>query len=79
MRALLSTYGSRGDVEPVVGLAVQLGALGAELRVCAPPAAADLPPRAAGLVVEQFDTVAAATEECYAPVATAVMPTGVWR
>lgn len=30
MRVLLSTYGSRGDVEPMMGLAVQLGALGAE-------------------------------------------------
>ena len=37
MRVLLSTYGSRGDVEPVVGLAVQLRALGAEVRMCAPP------------------------------------------
>ena len=37
MRVLLSTYGSRGDVEPLVGLAVQLRALGAEPRVCAPP------------------------------------------
>lgn len=37
MRMLLSTYGSRGDVEPMVGLAVQLRALGAEVRVCAPP------------------------------------------
>ncbi|MET8678067.1 glycosyltransferase [Streptomyces sp. NPDC004647] len=36
MRVLLSTYGSRGDVEPMVGLAVQLRALGAEVRVCAP-------------------------------------------
>jgi vancomycin aglycone glucosyltransferase len=43
MRALLSTYGSRGDVEPMVGLAVQLGALGAEVRVCAPPDFAELP------------------------------------
>ncbi|MER5849144.1 glycosyltransferase [Streptomyces sp. NPDC002012] len=34
---LLSTYGSRGDIEPLVGLAVQLQALGAEVRVCAPP------------------------------------------
>jgi hypothetical protein len=25
MRALLSTYGLRGDVEPMAGLAVQLG------------------------------------------------------
>ena len=109
MRVLLSTYGSRGDVEPMVGLAVQLGALGAEVRVCAPPdfaellagvgvplvpigqpvrlpvtgatpsAAADLPPHAAELVAAQFDTVAAAAEECDAPVATGGMPTGVWR
>jgi vancomycin aglycone glucosyltransferase len=37
MRVLLSTYGSRGDVEPLVGLAVQLRTLGAEVRMCAPP------------------------------------------
>jgi vancomycin aglycone glucosyltransferase len=55
MRVLLSTYGSRGDVEPMVGLAVQSRAL-AEMRVCAPP-----------------------DEECDAPVATGVMPTGMWR
>ena len=30
MRVLLSTYGSRGDVEPMMGLAVQLRTLGAE-------------------------------------------------
>jgi vancomycin aglycone glucosyltransferase len=34
---LLSTYDSRGGVEPLVGLAVRLRALGAEARVCAPP------------------------------------------
>jgi vancomycin aglycone glucosyltransferase len=37
VRVLLSTYGGRGDVEPLVGLAVRLRALGAEPRVCAPP------------------------------------------
>lgn len=37
MRVLLSTYGSRGDVEPMVALAVQLRELGAEVRMCAPP------------------------------------------
>ncbi|MER5755302.1 glycosyltransferase [Streptomyces sp. NPDC002088] len=37
MRVLLSTYGSRGDVEPLVGFAVALRGLGAEVRVCAPP------------------------------------------
>jgi vancomycin aglycone glucosyltransferase len=36
MRVLLSTYGSRGDVEPIVALAVQLQALGAEVRMCTP-------------------------------------------
>ncbi|MGH8869745.1 MAG: glycosyltransferase [Actinomycetes bacterium] len=37
MRVVLSTYGSRGDIEPLVGLAVALRALGAEALVCAPP------------------------------------------
>ncbi|MGW7087139.1 glycosyltransferase [Streptomyces sp. NPDC054871] len=37
MRVLLSAYGSRGSVEPMVGLAVRLRELGAEARVCAPP------------------------------------------
>jgi vancomycin aglycone glucosyltransferase len=37
MRVLLSTWGSRGDVEPLAGLAVRLRELGAEVRVCAPP------------------------------------------
>jgi vancomycin aglycone glucosyltransferase len=42
MRVVLSTYGSRGDVEPMAGLAVQLRTLGAEVRVCAPPDCAEL-------------------------------------
>jgi vancomycin aglycone glucosyltransferase len=42
MRILLSTWGSRGDVEPMAALAVQLRALGVEARVCAPPDFADL-------------------------------------
>ncbi|MCK2244542.1 MULTISPECIES: glycosyltransferase [unclassified Crossiella] len=37
MRVLLTTVGSRGDVEPLAGLAVALRELGAEVRVCAPP------------------------------------------
>jgi len=37
MRLLLSTFGSRGDVEPMAGLAAQLRALGVEAVVCAPP------------------------------------------
>jgi vancomycin aglycone glucosyltransferase len=42
MRVLLSTFGSRGDVKPMAGLAVQLRTLGAEVRVCAPPDCAEL-------------------------------------
>ena len=37
MRVLLSTIGSRGDVQPVVALATQLRELGQEVRICAPP------------------------------------------
>lgn len=36
MRVLLSTYGSRGDTEPMAGLAAALQALGAEAVVSAP-------------------------------------------
>jgi hypothetical protein len=43
MRALLSTYGLRGDFGPVAGLAVRLGAPGAQARVCAPLDADKLP------------------------------------
>lgn len=37
MKVLLSTWGGRGDVEPMVGLAAKLKAREAEVRVCAPP------------------------------------------
>ena len=37
MRVLLSTWGSRGDIEPLAALAVGLRELGTEVRVCAPP------------------------------------------
>ncbi|MEP7455695.1 glycosyltransferase [Phyllobacterium sp. SB3] len=36
MRVLLSTYGSRGDVEPLAGLGVALQKCGVETTVCAP-------------------------------------------
>jgi len=36
MRLLLSTYDSRGAVEPLMGVAVRLRAFGAEVRDCAP-------------------------------------------
>ena len=37
MRILLSTIGSRGDVQPLVALALQLKALGQDVHMCAPP------------------------------------------
>lgn len=37
MRLLLSTIGSRGDVQPLVALALQLRAQGQEVRLCVPP------------------------------------------
>src|SRR3712207_561665 len=45
LRVVLSTYGSGGDVEPMVALAVRSRALGVEARMCAPPdqESADLP------------------------------------
>ena len=42
MRVLLSTYDSRGGVEPLAALAVRLQELGAEALVCAPPDCAEL-------------------------------------
>lgn len=37
MRVLLSTIGSRGDVQPLIALAVALRAKGHQSRLCAPP------------------------------------------
>jgi vancomycin aglycone glucosyltransferase len=37
MRVLLSTIGSRGDVQPLVALALELRAIGQEVRLCVPP------------------------------------------
>src|SRR5215475_2715991 len=41
MRVLLSTYDSRGGVEPLLGLAARLQQLGAEVLMCAPPDCAE--------------------------------------
>ena len=46
MRILLSTIGSRGDVQPLVALALQRKSLGQDVRVCVPP---DFQPWIAGL------------------------------
>jgi UDP:flavonoid glycosyltransferase YjiC (YdhE family) len=37
MRMLLSTIGSRGDVQPLVAMASQVKVLGQEVRLCIPP------------------------------------------
>lgn len=37
MRVLLSTIGSRGDVQPLVALAMQLKRAGAKVHLCTPP------------------------------------------
>src|SRR5678816_1432858 len=37
MRVLLSTIGSRGDVQPLVALASQLRSLGQDVHLCVPP------------------------------------------
>nr|BFE59958.1 glycosyltransferase [Dactylosporangium thailandense] len=41
MRVILSTYDSRGGVEPLAALAVQLQSLGSEAVMCAPPDCAE--------------------------------------
>jgi len=37
MRVLLSTIGSRGETQPIIAVAVEMGKLGHEAVVCAPP------------------------------------------
>lgn len=62
MRVLLTTFGSRGDVQPVLALAIALRASGADARVCAPPdeefmklfAAAEVPLLPAFTAVREF-------------------------
>jgi vancomycin aglycone glucosyltransferase len=53
VRLLLSTYDSRGGIEPLAALAVRLQALGAEALVCAPPDCAE---RLAGVGVPLVPT-----------------------
>ncbi|MEU6367039.1 glycosyltransferase [Streptomyces sp. NPDC046931] len=70
---LLSTYGSRGDVEPLVGLAVRLRALGAEVRVCA-PLDEDFARRLAGVGVPLVPVGPSARELTTAPAPPSSLP-----
>lgn len=69
MRVLLSTYGSRGDVEPLAALAVGLRALGVQARVCA-PADEDFARRLAALDVPMVPVWRSARELTTAPLPT---------
>jgi len=84
LRVLLSTYDSRGGGEPLVGLAVRLRELGAEVRMCAPPDCAERlawghqpywAGRVAGLGIgAAHDGPAPTTESLSAAVRTALTP-----
>jgi vancomycin aglycone glucosyltransferase len=63
MRVLLSAYGSRGDVEPMVALAVLL-------RPVRPSTAEQRTRRVADFVVAQHDTAVATAEGCDVLLAT---------
>jgi vancomycin aglycone glucosyltransferase len=79
MRVLLSTYGSRADAEPIADSRCSLRALGAKVRVCAPPDFAELLARVGMPLVPIGQPVRPlVTEECDALVATGVTPAGVW-
>ncbi|WNG93312.1 glycosyltransferase [Mycobacterium sp. ITM-2016-00318] len=56
-RVLLSTWGSRGDVEPMTAFAVELKKLGVEARICAPPDFADLAERAGVALIPLGDSL----------------------
>jgi vancomycin aglycone glucosyltransferase len=71
VRLLLSTYGGRGDVEPLLGLASRLRELGAEVRVCAPPDFAD---RLAGVGVPMVSVWVSASELTKSPPPASAMP-----
>lgn len=57
MRVCLSTWGSRGDVEPLAALAFRLHEAGAEVRLCAPPDFSELAARAGAALVSNGRSV----------------------
>ena len=84
MRVLLSTYGLRGDVEPLVGIP---GVVARRCGLCAPPDSRSCWPVLGVPYLPPLARVGRRPvrhrrrggRECDAPVATGVMPTGVWR
>ena len=56
MRVLLSTVGTRGDVQPVQALALEVRALGHEVRVAVPPDGAAVAPDGSPAVRERRST-----------------------
>lgn len=81
MRVLLYSFGSRGDVEPLLALALELQRQGAQALVCAPPdfagllAAAGVPMVPAGPSVRELVHVRKATPKD-APALAAELVTG---
>jgi vancomycin aglycone glucosyltransferase len=67
----VSTYDSRGGVEPLVPVGRPVRPL---VHGVTPPSVADVPRRAAELIAAQFDKLDAAAEGCDALVATGLMP-----
>lgn len=69
MRVLLYTFGSRGDIEPLLALALELQSQGADALICAPPdftdllAAAGVPMVPTGPSVRELVHVRKATHE----------------
>jgi vancomycin aglycone glucosyltransferase len=64
MRVLLSTIGSRGDVQPLVALASHLKARAQDVRVCVPPDFCEWIESLGIPVTTRFETVSAAAHGC---------------
>ena len=64
MRILLSTIGSRGDVQPLVALGLRLKELGQEVRMCVPP---DFRDWIEGLPTPTTDSLTGALQQALQP------------
>jgi len=73
MRILLSTIGSRGDVQPLVALGLQLKALGQDVHLCVPPDFRDWI-EALGMTVTPIGPELRSTGRKASPMATPLTP-----